>query len=96
MSSKQIAQQLIDKERERQKTEEGYTLAHDVENHSVLEIARAAKAYYQAAMSPSQYALIHWWPWDEKYFKPTDKRACLIKAGALMRAAFDLQQRMVI
>lgn len=29
------------------------------------------------------------WPWDEKWWKPTDPRRNLVKAGALIAAAID-------
>lgn len=72
---------LIAKERERQVSGEGYTLAHD-HGHTSEELVSAAVAYLLCDLSR--------WPWEEKWFKPTTARRDLEKAGALLAAAIDV------
>lgn len=93
--------ELIAEERERQITVEGWTPDHDAE-HDSAEMVDAAMCYAATAandvseytsrdaVNPSPYA----WPWDEKWWKPSDSRVRnLVKAGALIAAEIDRIQR---
>lgn len=72
-------------ERRRQVYDEGWTPEHD-DAHSLGELAKAAASY--AAGSPA------WtWPWDKKWWKPTDRRRDLVKAGALIVAEIERLDR---
>lgn len=83
--------ELIQAERERQISEEGWTPEHD-DTHANGELAKAAYSYRWHAMStiktgrncvkppPS-------WPWDREWWKPSDDPVRdLVKAGALYLA----------
>lgn len=83
-------------ERRRQIEAEGWTPDHDLD-HKRGELARAGAAY--AIHAPShviaskssgifQLALSAW-PWDRSWWKPTDFRRDLVKAGALILAELD-------
>ena len=94
----------ITKERDRQITEEGWTVKHD-DNHMSGEMAIAAACY---AGEAAEIELLHDtggldcnpWPWDDKWDKrvenPTldDKIRMLEKAGALCAAEIDRLLRM--
>lgn len=80
--------ELIQKERERQITEEGWTPEHD-DQHDLGQILAAAICYAHNAgdykMAPPRQ-----WPWDESWWKPTGKTIRdLTKAGALIAAEID-------
>ena len=92
--------ELINKERERQIKQEGWTKEHDMQ-HIGEELANAAATY---AMAPScREALTNLvgdckmtgipptWPWDDEWYKPTpnDRIRELVKAGALIAAEID-------
>ena len=81
---------LIDAERGRQITEEGWTRRHDDE-HKPGELEEAAE-YYRALPESRPYMS---WPWEEKWFKPTpnDRVRELVKAGALFLAAAEVAER---
>ncbi|TIL36198.1 hypothetical protein [Mesorhizobium sp.] len=73
-------------ERQRQIDAEGWTPEHD-DDHDTGEMAQAAACY-----------LIHdlflgTWPWDLVWFKPTDRRRDLVKAGALIIAEIERLDR---
>lgn len=71
-------------ERQRQRTDEGWTSEHDDE-HNNHELAHAAVSYaaYEGPVPPSL------WPWDAKWWKPTDRRRSLVKAAALLVAEIE-------
>lgn len=81
-------------ERQRQKTVEGWTEAHD-DQHTGGEIASAAACYayiasasnvereQQARGTPFR------WPWNSQWWKPTNRRRDLIKAAALIVAEIE-------
>jgi hypothetical protein len=93
-------------ERDRQVASEGWTAEHDDE-HKDGEIAAAAATYAFAA-SFSEFrrkritginsitnsiALREMWPWAEKWWKSTDRRRDLVKAGALIIAEIERLDR---
>lgn len=67
-------------ERRRQVEEEGWTAACDDE-HAQGQLARAAACYAVPALV---HELPWLWPWDRKWWKPTDRRRDLVKAAALL------------
>ncbi|WP_353622156.1 hypothetical protein [Citrobacter sp. CK196] len=86
-------------ERQRQKAVEGWTSEHD-DLHDSGELAGAAACYahytnargwvfptnpgdYQSADEPNN------WPWDPAWWKPTNPRRDLVKAGALILAEIE-------
>lgn len=85
-------------ERARQVSEEGYTPEHDSGHAEQLTRAAEAYAYYAEVQiltgdarpwNPPLIAPTSW-PWDERYWKPSDDpRRNLEKAGALIAAAID-------
>lgn len=76
-------------ERRRQIEAEGWTPDHD-DCHHKGEIAQAAACYALGVGKMSGSVL---WPWDWKWWKPTDKRRDLVKAGALIAAEIDRLDR---
>ena len=89
-------------ERQRQMAVEGWTPEGD-DDHTDGELPRAASCY--ALMSwreeclsdgeytASQKAIPHHWPWDPAWWKPTDPRRDLVKAGALILAEIERLDR---
>lgn len=67
-------------ERQRQVDEEGWTAEHD-DSHGNEELARGAACY-----ALGNAAL---WPWSISWWKPTDRRRDLVKAGALIVAEIE-------
>lgn len=86
---------MIETERRRQITDEGWTAAHDDEEEVLDGLALAASCY---AM-PSRIRSLNLdhdgmpvsWPWHAKYWKPTpfNRKRELVKAGALIAAELD-------
>lgn len=75
-------------ERIRQSTEEGNTKEHD-DVHIDGELASAAICYMNPSLAES------YWPWSDNWWKPTNYRRNLVKAGALILAEierFDRQE----
>jgi hypothetical protein len=87
------SQGMVDvlEERRRQIDEEGWTVEHD-DQHSEGEIARAAASYALHDSGYPGHAAMQW-PWDAKWWKPTDRRRNLVKAGALIVAEIDRLDR---
>lgn len=99
------AVELITAERERQKTQEGWTADHD-DRHKLGELGDAAACY---AMSERHRSRVIWdatirrlvWPWTEMWWKPTpptverngNRIRDLVKAGALIVAEIERLQR---
>ncbi len=75
----------IASERRRQMEVEGWTAEHD-DQHDLGQMAGDAASY--AVGSPDWY-----WPWDRKWWKPTNRRRNLIKAGALIVAEIERLDR---
>jgi len=96
--------QMIDNERTRQITSEGWTAQHDDE-HDDAQLVEAARAYTWAALCVVKFRafsldiklLPNDWPkeWDKGWWKPSDDPIRnLTKAGALIAAEIDRLQRM--
>jgi hypothetical protein len=86
--------ELISEERQRQISEEGYTLEHDLMYDDPRDMIMAACIYANLGITEeNDHEFLHQmadvWPWDLKYFKPKDQRRNLIRAGALIAAALD-------
>lgn len=86
-------------ERLRQVTKEGWTAEHD-DTHTGGELAVAAAAYAIAGTTcntaaDSNALAIAVFPegWDPSWFKPTDRRRNLEKAGALLLAELERLNR---
>ena len=80
-------------ERQRQISAEGWTPEHDDE-HDDGELAMAAACYAEASVfgnameqCPSS------WPWSPEWWKPSDPRRNLVKAGALIVAEIERLDR---
>lgn len=94
--------EIIAEERERQIAVEGWSAGHDDE-HNEGQLGRAAACYAMPAeirkIGGEQYEVFSFlaniWPWDSKWWKPTpgDRIRELAKAGALIAAEIDREQR---
>lgn len=85
----------IELERARQQLVEGWTCEHD-DAHDGGEMAIAAACYaahHDGDEDTPRWSLLRWWPWDAKWFKPTDRRRDLVKAGALIVAEIERLDR---
>lgn len=84
----------IARERERQMSEEGWSIEHD-DAHTDGSLARAAATYALGSSGPTNYALSHAWPtaWSAKWYKPTTPRRDLVIAGALILAEIERMDR---
>lgn len=99
--------ELIAEERARQVNVEGWTTKHD-DQHDLGELTEAALCYgtvagaeirgscaeeWPVGMFQANGCLVDW-PWDEKWYKPSDDPIRnLVKAGALFAAEIDRLQR---
>lgn len=72
-------------ERSRQIEAEGWTTEHD-DQHSNGEMARASACY---ALNNAAN-----WPWSISWWKPSDRRRNLVKAGALIIAEIERLDRL--
>ncbi|MGY4876475.1 hypothetical protein ACLUEY_01160 [Vreelandella aquamarina] len=86
-------------ERMRQTCSEGFSSRHD-DNYIKGELARAAGSYASVAgtaiergESDTSRALISSWPFDRNWWKPTNPRRDLVKAGALILAEIERLDR---
>ncbi|KMO18866.1 hypothetical protein [Methylobacterium indicum] len=83
-------------ERRRQVSEEWWTPQHDDAQPDGY-IALAAAAYAYGSQFPEQLRQAGgrpgWWPWALKWWKPTDRRRDLVKAGALILAEIERLDR---
>lgn len=97
-----IAEELA-LERRRQISSEGYDLAHD-DRYQRGELQRAAAWYAlsgsrwtTATLKPCDLGLFasstYGWPWERKFWRPTNARRDLVKAGALIIAAIGRLDR---
>jgi hypothetical protein len=81
-------------ERHRQVSVEGWTPQHDDE-HGAGTLAQAGACYAMWAVDVDK--LPNWvppaWPWDDEWWKPTDTRRALVKAGALILAEIERLDR---
>lgn len=83
-------------ERQRQIEAEGWTPEHDDDVNRGLELGRAAISYILgvAYTQEPKGRKPGWpWPWDLKWWKPSDRRRNLVKAGALIAAEIDRLDR---
>jgi hypothetical protein len=81
-------------ERKRQIDAEGWSPDHDDE-HDWSEMLDAAICYTVVARRGSylQEIVRRLWPWDWSWWKPTDRRRSLVKAGALIVAEIERLDR---
>lgn len=79
-------------ERGRQVTAEGWTEGYDDE-HADCEMALAAACYALSAASCDNVAATRWWPWKRFWWKPSNPRRNLVKAGALILAEIERLDR---
>ena len=81
-------------ERRRQVEAEGWTPEHD-DTHGTGEMAMAASCYAAVAGDPSSdsWYVEMVWPWGESWWKPSDARRNLVKAGALILAEIERLDR---
>jgi len=86
--------ELIARERERQKSKEGWSKAHDDEHYSG-ELALAGDCYRSIYAGYSDDPPARW-PWDAEWWKPTsgDEVQRLVKSGALYQAEIDRLTRL--
>ena len=84
-------------ERRRQVEVEGWDAAHD-DQHAPGELAAAGSCYAITPLwranpghLPIQEPLV--WPWDSSWWKPADNRRDLVRAGALIVAELDRENR---
>ena len=86
-------------ERQRQVTAEGWSFKHD-DQYKNTELAFAASCYAFHAAAASwdleddgipydSHSVPKQWPWDPSWWKPTDARRDLVKAGALILAEIE-------
>lgn len=84
--------EAIAAERQRQIEAEGWTPEHDDE-HDEGDLAKAAACYAageEVRSTATGYAL---WPWDSDWWKSSDRRRDLVKAGALIVAEIERLDR---
>lgn len=83
-------------ERQRQIEAEGWTPEHD-DAHTDGELADAAACYALTprVLNAAAMTEIHdrLWPWNSSWWKPTDRRRDLVKAGALIVAEIERLDR---
>lgn len=82
-------------ERVRQVQEEGWTAEHEDRNNAPGDLSRAAACYSLAAAgcSNDDAAIQRFWPWLDSWWKPTNDRRNLVKAGALVIAEIERMDR---
>lgn len=84
---------LIEKERQRQIEEEGWTPEHD-DKHVCGELAVAGGCYAISVESDYPTYAPNNWPFEKKWWKPKhNKVQQLVKAGALIAAEIDRLNR---
>lgn len=87
----------IAKERRRQIDNKGFNEERD-DQYKDNELVKAAVCYASYGnLNDNQTAdeiLAYEWPWDDDWWKPTDRKHNLIKAGALIAAEIDRLSRL--
>jgi hypothetical protein len=84
---------LIAAERARQEVAEGWSAQHD-DQHETGELLAAAARYLDAGSDYDLGGRLPDWPWEPHWFKSSDDLIRnLVKAGALIAAEIDRQQR---
>lgn len=85
----------MQRERNRQTQEKGYTPEHDAQ-HEDGELARAAACYLDWAASKLEGVDVDephpFWPWGEQSWNPENPMRAIEKAGAMAAAEFDRAQ----
>ncbi|MGU5416353.1 hypothetical protein ACV1MK_24740 [Klebsiella michiganensis] len=86
-------------ERQRQVTAEGWSFKHDDQyKNTELAFSASCYAFHSAAASwdleddgipYDSHPVPKQWPWDPSWWKPTDARRDLVKAGALILAEIE-------
>ncbi|HEX8421149.1 MAG TPA: hypothetical protein VF638_14180 [Sphingomonas sp.] len=90
-SAQTLATHDVLAERERQMSQdEEFGASHD-DTHVHGELALAAAAYAAAILYPT--AVPWYWPWNRRWWKPTNRRRDLVKAGALILAEIERLDR---
>ena len=83
------AENLIRAERQRQIDKEGWSCEHDAE-HSDGALLTAAIVYLRFGTDKAEpiddKGIPKTWPWEAEWFKPKDRKANLVRAGALCLA----------
>ena len=79
---------LIAQERERQMSSEGYDSRND-DAYRDGQLEKAAIAYLVNTVPCGVGDGRSFWPWKKEFWKPRDKKANLVRAGALIAAALD-------
>ena len=87
--------EIIAEERQRQILVEGWTNEHD-KQHTHGELASAAEAYLRVETRIGEFSHPQVWPWDIKWWKPSEENPIrnLAKAGALIAAEIDRLQHL--
>ena len=82
--------EMIAAERRRQVDAEGWTPEHDA-HYTSDDLALAAVCYALPDRRRGNWIRWDFWPWEERYWKPTpgDRVRELTKAGALIAAEID-------
>lgn len=90
-------------ERQRQVTAEGWSPKHDDQyKNTELAFAASCYAFHSAAASwdleddgipYDSHPIPKQWPWDPSWWRPTDARRDLVKAGALILAEIERLDR---
>ena len=84
-TSPSIGIELIERERARQISVEGYYPSEDPDYYHIA----AAAAAYALSASWQPFEAAEMWPWAPELFKPKDPLRDLVRAGALIAAAID-------
>lgn len=83
-------------ERQRQIEAEGWAPEHD-DKHDDEALAKAAACYAlgttRAYNHRGERVSRSFWPWDLRWWKPSDRRRDLVKAGALIVAEIERLDR---
>jgi len=89
-ASEGVAARDVLAERRRQVEQEGWTPARD-DQYRGGELSMAAVCYANTLAAGG--AAPHAWPWPEAWWKPSDERCNLVKAGALILAEIERLDR---
>lgn len=80
-------------ERARQRSQEGWTEAHDDE-HDGGELAQAAACYIvESSVNLPKNIISDYWPWSREWWKPKGRRRNLVRAAALLIAELERMDR---
>jgi hypothetical protein len=74
-------------ERQRQRSVEGWTPEHD-DQYGKSQLLLASSCYLLNTIQPFNRIPMDW-PWDSSWWKPTNSRRDLVKAGALILAEIE-------